>query len=234
MDLRGILDSTEKRKFLPIPRNWTMIPRLSNPYSGQYTDWTIPVQLLEKFAFVKKAIRSIRVFSRTPCTKRQPEPHYVSQHYRPVHRVRGPIHVRVWFASPTRLEFPESNSSVCGSPRSYMCGEINPRQAPRRARLVRVWATFVRLDIPTWGTQTSSFLGSQVGYESRNACLPILDRSTLPFSKRSHSLLSFCHEIGRKTHVKVCFFCLLEVAVRASDPLNVTTVGEPLQWGFNW
>jgi hypothetical protein len=34
----------------------------------------------------------------------------------------------------------ESNSSECGSPRSYVCGEINPSPAPRRARLVRVWA----------------------------------------------------------------------------------------------
>jgi hypothetical protein len=34
----------------------------------------------------------------------------------------------------------EPNSSMCGSPRSYVCGEINPSPAPRRARLVRVWA----------------------------------------------------------------------------------------------
>jgi hypothetical protein len=32
----------------------------------------------------------------------------------------------------------EPNSSVCWSPCSYVCGEINPSPAPRRARLVRV------------------------------------------------------------------------------------------------
>jgi hypothetical protein len=35
-------------------------------------------------------------------------------------------------------------SSVCGSPRSYVYGEINPSPAPRRARVVRVWAALDR------------------------------------------------------------------------------------------
>jgi hypothetical protein len=35
------------------------------------------------------------------------------------------------------------NSSVCGSPRSYVCGEINPSPAPRRAGLALVWAALL-------------------------------------------------------------------------------------------